>query len=255
MICGPAAMHHEVALEALRRGLPVFLEKPPAPTYLATREIAAAAATAGVVCMCGFMKRYAQKYQLAAKISDEPAFGGRQHLLLRYSHAAKGDAHGTLTLMTIHAIDLVRHFMGEVSRIQVCQRDVNGGHSLTAQMLCQRGPATLVSQATAPAVTERLELTGIGQAITVDELSSLAHVVTGKSIWSPPVATLYGNNFPLQTADNLSLEIQGYAGEVRAFVDAVKARRPGVGTIDDAARAMQIAEAMESVAWGEVLMD
>jgi predicted dehydrogenase len=253
MICGPAAMHHQVALDALRSGLHVFIEKPPAPTLAAAREIRDAARAAGRIYMCAFMKRFAQKYVLAAQLSAKPEFGGRQHLLLRYSHGAKIDPHGTLTLMTIHAIDLVRHFMGEITAAQICRNDVDGASSFTVQLRCERGPATLVSLATAPGVTERLELTGKGQSIVVDEVATLSHFVMGPSIWAPPVATLYRNNFPLQTMDNSSAELQGYAGEVRAFIDAVRTGTPpAVATIDDAVRAMQIIEAIENTTWGTV---
>jgi predicted dehydrogenase len=251
-ICGPSSMHHQVAIEALQRGLHVFIEKPPAPSYAQAKEIRDAARQAGKICMCAFMKRFAQKYELAMQLSDAPEFGGRQHLLLRYSHGARMGVRDTLSLMTVHAIDLVRHFMGEVSRVQVCNTTVDGGSSLTAQLQCQRGPATLISQATMPGVAEHLEITGKGHFIIVDEVATLMHFGPSGNIWGPPAATLYRNNFPLQTRDNSSLEIQGYAGEVRAFVNAVKTNTPpAVSTIDDAVRAMQIIEAIENVTWGD----
>lgn len=253
LICGPAEMHYQVALDALDKGLHVFIEKPPAPTAREARDIQTKAASAGRVAMVAFMKRFAQKYKLAHEISAKPAFGGRRHLLLRYSHGAKTDRHQAHTLITIHAVDLVRHFMGEVKAAHVAHIPAGEGWSLSAQFQCEQGTATLISQATAPGVLERLELTGDGEFLVVDEVATLTHFTQGDSIWSPPVGTLYRNNFALQTSDNASAELQGYAGEVRAFVEAVRTDTPPpYSTIDDAVRAMEIIEAIEGIDWGTV---
>ena len=249
-VCGPPAMHHEVSLEAFRRGLHVFVEKPPAPDAAGARQLRDAARSAGKLGMVGFMKRFAQKVQLAESIAASPEFGGLRHMFLRYSHGARMGPHSTHTLMSIHAVDLVRHFMGEVTRVQVCQFPVGEGWSLSMNLDCARGPATLVCQASAPGVKERLELTGDGQMIVVDELATLTHYREGAGIWEPPVGTRYENNFALQTDANSSAEIQGYAGEVRAFIEAVASGNPLTrATLDDAVRAMEIVEAIEHATW------
>ena len=43
-ICGPAEMHYQVGLQVLRRGLPIFIEKPPGLTLEQARELADTAA-------------------------------------------------------------------------------------------------------------------------------------------------------------------------------------------------------------------
>ena len=55
MAVGPA-LHHEIGLAAIARGLPIFIEKPPAATARAARELADASAARGVPVVLGFMK-------------------------------------------------------------------------------------------------------------------------------------------------------------------------------------------------------
>ena len=52
------ALQGEMAMEFLRRGLPVFMEKPMATTVAKAREILAAAEEGGSRLMVGYMKRY-----------------------------------------------------------------------------------------------------------------------------------------------------------------------------------------------------
>src|SRR5689334_13327142 len=54
---GPTA-HFEIGIAALGLGLPLFIEKPPAPTAKDAEILAAAAEKAGKPVVLGFMKRY-----------------------------------------------------------------------------------------------------------------------------------------------------------------------------------------------------
>ncbi|NUQ01892.1 MAG: Gfo/Idh/MocA family oxidoreductase, partial [Armatimonadetes bacterium] len=55
VICvGGPQVHYEVGREVLARGLPLYIQKSPAPDAAATRELAALAAAHGVPCHVGF---------------------------------------------------------------------------------------------------------------------------------------------------------------------------------------------------------
>jgi len=58
-ICGPPQMHYEVGLKVLERGIPVWVEKPPAPDLAKTKELAELAKKRNTFGMVGFMKRFA----------------------------------------------------------------------------------------------------------------------------------------------------------------------------------------------------
>lgn len=74
MAVGPD-IHHLAALAALDRGLPVFMEKPPAASEAGAREIAAAAERTGLPVHVGFMKRYSTGNRIAGNILRGPEFG------------------------------------------------------------------------------------------------------------------------------------------------------------------------------------
>jgi myo-inositol 2-dehydrogenase/D-chiro-inositol 1-dehydrogenase len=57
LVCTPPRLHREVTVEALGRGLPVYLEKPVARELDEARVIVAAAERTGVVCAIGYQWR------------------------------------------------------------------------------------------------------------------------------------------------------------------------------------------------------
>jgi len=263
MVCGPAEVHHRFALAALERGLPVFTDKPPARTLDAAIEIRDAARAAGQPCMVGLMKRFAQKHVAARRLTEADEFGGLTHLLLRYSwssgapRASKRSAaerlHGTLTGMCIHAIDLATHFLGPVERVQVARGGPGEGVlNLAVNLLAATGATgTVIVSNSAAVVTERLELTGRNAHLVVDELAELSYYPPAEETWQPPFIVVRRPNFPLQTRENCSLHLQGYAGEVCEFVDAVRENRPpSAATIDDAVYTMRLLDAIERTPFG-----
>ena len=58
-VIGPAPMHYEVAPHVLKRGIPVYVEKPSANTSAEAKELAEIAEANGTWGQCGFMKRFA----------------------------------------------------------------------------------------------------------------------------------------------------------------------------------------------------
>ncbi|MFS2224362.1 Gfo/Idh/MocA family protein [Pantoea sp. B65] len=74
MAVGPE-LHQTIAIAALQRGLPVFIEKPPGGSAKAAREIAATAHRAGVPAYVGFMKRYSTGNKIAGNILRSGDFG------------------------------------------------------------------------------------------------------------------------------------------------------------------------------------
>lgn len=74
MAVGPD-VHYAATLAALARGLPVFMEKPPAATHAQAVELAEAADRAGRAVYVGFMKRYSTGNRIAANILRGGDFG------------------------------------------------------------------------------------------------------------------------------------------------------------------------------------
>jgi predicted dehydrogenase len=267
LVSGPAELHHEVATHALGAGLHVFAEKPPAPDLSATRELAALAHERDAIFGVGFMKRSAQKYVHAKGIVASSEFGRLRHALVRYSYNVDNGPERVYAYVSIHAIDLIRFFLGPITSVSIAY---SGGERENASCLltAESGAVgTLVVNASAPGVTERVELTGDETMVIVDEVATLEYLPRqSENRWRPLRREVHRPNTALQTVDNDALELQGYRGEVVSFVDAVAARvsgrfsgvgaagsgsreaaapQPGA-TIDDAVAAMTLVDLLAS---------
>ncbi len=245
LISGPPKLHHEAAIAAMESGLHVYCEKPPAEDLAGTEEMLEVSRSTGRICMVGFMKRFAQKYAMAKEISAREEFGRPTHLLLRYSFKTGGGRlRGFLAGMASHAFDLARHFMGDFRRIHALWSDPDQGIILTLSVEFASGATgVIVMSSVAPGVVERLELTGEGAMVVVDDVATLEYYPRVDTVWKPLPREVHRPNMALQTPENSSLYLQGYAGEIAAFIEAVSADTPPpVATIEDGVEMMRIVE-------------
>jgi myo-inositol 2-dehydrogenase / D-chiro-inositol 1-dehydrogenase len=119
MAVGPG-LHHEIGLSAIERGLPIFIEKPPAATAHAAQELADASAKRSVPVVLGFMKRYSTANRIAANIIHDQKFGMPASFLGQYMTAPTYfekdvDYTGFFLHHCVHYFDLVPYLMGAVS--------------------------------------------------------------------------------------------------------------------------------------------
>ena len=118
---GPKA-HCEIATAALARGLPVFIEKPPAATAAEAAALAGASRKAGKPVVVGFMKRYSTANRIAGNIVRANTFGPPASFLGHYMTAptyfAKDvDYTGFYLHHCVHYLDLVPWLMGPVASL------------------------------------------------------------------------------------------------------------------------------------------
>lgn len=119
IICiGPAA-HAQLAPQVLRRGIPVYTEKPPAPTAAAALEVARVSAQTGVLCMTAFKKRYNLAYSRASEWIGQFAPDDLYSLSMDYASKQYSNEGSRLFLFdfAIHIIDLAPFLFGEVSEV------------------------------------------------------------------------------------------------------------------------------------------
>jgi myo-inositol 2-dehydrogenase / D-chiro-inositol 1-dehydrogenase len=131
---GPG-VHVEAGLAAVERGLPVFIEKPPAPTAAEAEKLADAAEAAGVPVVVGFMKRYSTANRIAINVVRNEEFGQPASFLGQYMTAPtyfEGDADYTGFYLhhCVHYFDLVPHLMGEVTEVSSRRFELSPGKLL-----------------------------------------------------------------------------------------------------------------------------
>jgi predicted dehydrogenase len=120
IVCvGPEA-HAELAPAVMRRGFPVYTEKPPAPTAAAALAVARVSKETGVLCTTAFKKRYAHAYERAKTWIEQFPPDDLYAISVDYAsaqYANDSPRHEFLLDFAIHTIDLVGYLFGDVAEV------------------------------------------------------------------------------------------------------------------------------------------
>ena len=109
VVAVPTSAHEAVAVEAIRAGVHVLVEKPLAPGIAAAQRMIAEAANAGVVLQAGHVERFNPALVAARPYLGRPLFV-ESHRLAPFTHRSL-DVAVVLDLM-IHDVDLLRGLVG-----------------------------------------------------------------------------------------------------------------------------------------------
>ena len=156
-ICTPPVSHHQIAMEAIRHGKHVLVEKPIAMTSEEAREMWQAAERAGVKHLVGFSYRRTPAVLFARQLLDELALGRvysfRGHYLqdwcadpdspLTWRHVAKIAGSGTIGDIGTHIIDIARMMMGDIVSVASMMQTWVNERPLDASPSAGRGAVTV----------------------------------------------------------------------------------------------------------------
>ncbi len=125
-ICAPNFLHHEIAMAAIAAGKPFWIEKPMGVNAAQSREIAQAAAAAGLVTAAGFNYRHQPAVEHARDLVREGKLGritnARVWLIADYASSPEGAftwrytraqaGAGVVGDLLSHGIDLAQYVLG-----------------------------------------------------------------------------------------------------------------------------------------------
>lgn len=257
MAVGPA-QHASFAAAALTRRLPVFIEKPPAPTATDAARLAAAAQATNTPCVVGFMKRYSTANRIAGNILHAPGFGPRVSLLGEYMTAptyfvGNPDYTGFYLHHCVHAMDLVPWLMGErVVSVQARRHEPAPGKLAlhVAFNFASGALATVVvgTHQSRGTPMEWWQVMGDHQRVEVRNVHEVRHYRAPPFKAGDPVATLDPAQDALLWEPNLTAaaneDHKGYHALLGAFLARVRGEISDAPDITDGVRAMQVLEAM-----------
>jgi myo-inositol 2-dehydrogenase/D-chiro-inositol 1-dehydrogenase len=257
MAVGPR-QHSELAAAALKRGLPVFIEKPPAATSGEAEVLAGLARAAGVPCVVGFMKRYSTANRIAGNITRGDGFGIRASLLGEYMTAptyfvGNADYTGFLLHHCVHAMDLVPWLMKEdVDSVQARRFEMEPGKLLlhVGYGFASGSLATVVmgTHQSRGTPMEWWQVMGDHQRVEVRNVHEVRHfrappfkAADAGATLDPAVDTLvWEPNFTAAANE----DHKGYHGLLAAFLRAVKGEANDAPDIADGVKAMRVLEAV-----------
>ncbi|SEL58384.1 Gfo/Idh/MocA family protein [Paenibacillus sp. OK003] len=120
-----------LALECIRAGKNVYVDKPLGWNAAEAAAVAEAAQQAGVVVMVGFMKRYAPVYMKLKELIDGGSLGRARSFQMKFAVDSTPfckDEEQFMKLAAIHMVDLMRFLFGEA--VQVTGTTVKDGEHI-----------------------------------------------------------------------------------------------------------------------------
>lgn len=255
-VVGQPRMHVEVGVDVLEAGKHLFIEKPAGSTLEDALRLRKAAQSADRQVMVGFMKRFARSYARAKELTQTETFGNLRLLQLEYSHVRWADLRDHLTFMSVHPYDTARFFLGDVVDGIVVRRRYDDGDVLTCELEHAGGGISQLNlSACAPRVQESLDLFGANTKIEVRNFTELTYHRTASSFadamnTDESMAQFWAADMTIPGPSTDSLTLQGYAGEVRHFADAILAGEQVTPNIDDGVETMRFVEAVMSAPEG-----
>ncbi|MEM7043409.1 MAG: Gfo/Idh/MocA family oxidoreductase [Pseudomonadota bacterium] len=257
MAVGPA-MHHEIGMAALERGLPVFMEKPPAASLAGARELAATAAKAKRPLLLGFMKRFSSGNKIARNVLHQRDFGKPLSFLGSYMTAPtyferEADYRGFFLHHCIHYLDLAPWLMGSsIEDIDAREVEASPGKLLIHLALTFESGAigTLVmgTMQSRGAPVEYIQIMGDHRKIEIKNVTDVSYARDPAFKIADPDAGLDDSSDTLSWTPNMTVaaneDQKGYRALLEASLDAMCGRPSSAPTIDDAVRAMTVLDRM-----------
>jgi predicted dehydrogenase len=263
LVVGPPQLHLEAGLEAVERGIHLFVEKPSAPTPEDAEALADEFRKAGLVGMVGLFWRHAEAFQRAARLAGDPAFGTT--LLFDGLYLSPGPrvplwgadevAYTFLTDQAIHAVDAMRFLMGDVEELVAHAGEApDGAAGYAVSLRFASGAAgSLAVTSFTNAFSSRFTVHGAaGGSLEITDAEAL------RLLARPALPGGRGG----YVDQNLAEWRQGwsYAGHLRpgyleelvAFARAIREGFPASASLDDGAQALRVCVAiLESVRTGQ----
>lgn len=239
-IAVPTPAHAEIGLRALKRGVPVLMEKPLASTLTEADELIAAARRQGVQLQVGHIERYNRALRAAERYLDGPRY--IESLRLAPFQPRGTDVAVVLDLM-IHDLDLVLHLTRSVAiEVRASGLPVLSSHLDIANARVEFANGA-VALATASRVARdrvrRLRLFQPNGYFSLDMATGVGEFMRLREGWQPGTGRELGDvveRIVLEApeADALSLELQ-------SFVHAVRGQREVVVRGEEGRAALELA--------------
>jgi UDP-N-acetyl-2-amino-2-deoxyglucuronate dehydrogenase len=243
-VCVPSGLHAEVGVRAARAGKHLVVEKPIDVTLAAADRLIEAARAAGVALTVISQHRFDPglielKCMLGAGALGRPVLGEASTKWYRtqgyYDSAAWRGTWamdgGSLMNQGIHYVDLLRWCMGPVTEVTaVCATQAHRieveDTALAIIRFSSGAVGTILSSTAAfPGFPQRLEVTGTGGTVTIED----GRVVRRALGAQPGDASSGGGPGPGAAADPAAVDVASHSAQIADLLAAIKeGREPGV---------------------------
>jgi predicted dehydrogenase len=250
IICIGPREHAELAPRVMRRGIPVYTEKPPALDAAAALAVARVSRETGVLCMTAFKKRYARAYGRARQWID--TFAPEDLLSLSIDYASgpyrnEGDPNGFLFDFAIHIIDLVGYLFGDARAVFAFACGPNAYAVSIRFANGAVGSLSLTDGRSFNVPTEEVEITVRGGNFMTIHNSSCWRITEGEKPceWREPPTFVSAGDSGYET---------GHLAEIEEFVAAIQEQRTTRSHIAESYKSMVLHDAIRESARTETVV-
>ena len=249
IICINAEKHALMAMEIMKKNIPVYTEKPPAVSAAAALETARISKETGVLCSTAFKKRYNTAYSKAKNWLDK--FDPSELCCISVDYSSmpyKNEGLRTFLFdFAIHIIDLTVYLFGNVKQVFCFSK---GSNAYAVSLKFENGAVgslSLTDTRAAGVPTEEVEISvQDSNFMTVHNSSCWKITEKGKPCeWREP---------PTYTSGGDSGNETGHLAEIADFFDAIKNNRTTRSNIYESYKTMVLYEAIKkSSETGEIV--
>lgn len=240
IVCVGPKGHAKLAIEVLRKGYPVYTEKPPAMNAAEALEVAKVAKETGLLCMTAFKKRYSLAYGRARQWLDTYKPEDVYSISVDYCSGQYGNTtpEGSFLLdFAVHCIDLISFLGGDVAEVFAFAK---GGDAYAVSLKFASGAVGSMNlncgrSFTVP--TEEVELTVRGGNFMTVHNSSVWRISQDQKPveWREP---------PTFTSGGDSGNDTGHLAEIVEFLAAIGEKRSTRSAIYESYKSMVLYEAI-----------
>ncbi len=258
IIATPNQLHVANALEAVRAGIPLLVEKPIADNAADAKILVASAEAAGVPILIGHHRRHNPMIQ-AAKAALEAGRLGKLLTAQGTFWVAKPDDYfgirwrredggGPILINLIHDVDLFRYFFGEVESVHAMQssaaRDFPVEDTAVILMRFRSGVLATLNACDAAASPWSWEMTS-GENPSYPRQDQICYQIGGTAgslalpqltLWTSPSAPnwlerLVKERLPFDTAEPLALQLNHFCDVICGNANPIVSGREGLETL------------------------
>ena len=254
IICSPTPLHVDHIVKAARAGKPALCEKPVAMDSAAVADLHRQLEGLDPVVMMGFNRRFDPSFKKIHDIVEAGGIGSLEQVtIVSRDPAAPPKSYiavsgGIFKDMTIHDFDTARYFLGDIAEVGAVGMNMDPDLADTGDF--DGAVVTLVNAAgtvatitnsrhCAPGYDQRLEAFGSTGVLNADNVRPTTVRLSDAS--HTDAQDPYLDFF-------LTRYEQAYTNELNAFIDAVTNGTTPSPSIEDGAKALQLAEAAERAA-------
>lgn len=258
-ICTPSGFHAEGALNALKRGKHVVLEKPMTLTTESAKMLVEACRENSCLLTVISQNRLAPDVKYVKELYDQKAFGtvSLVSLYMKYwrdpeyysSSNWKGtkrfDGGGALMNQGIHGIDLLQYIAGEAKlikgKVKTCFHDIEVEDTAAAILEFPDGALGIVEGSTCayPGFQRRIEILGDSGYVILEE-NSIRELVVDKK----PIEVKKTTNDASISSDPTALDYRKHAEQIQNLIDAIQGKADLLIDAEEGYRAVSLIESI-----------